>query len=368
MIVFIRCNDIISDSRAKKYIEFYDRIGCDYKIIAWDRLGNSEKVQNAIYCPVKSKYNQGGIHAIIDRLKWMFFILKTLFTFKDDLRIHACDLDAAFPSAIYKIISRHHNYVIFDVFDWISDTLYNQGKIVTLAFNYMEQLATKHADHIIICEPERVKQIPYNIEGRYSVLQNIPSFDDNEFLYDENNFRFNNEKITLVYVGGFTEDRCLKELIQGAEDGYYNLNVAGYGNKNITERLCSLNKCPTIRYYGKVAYKDGLRIMYNSDIIYAMYSKANPNHFFAAPNKYYETMFVGKPVITTAGIIIADKVKNNNIGYVIDESYSDLIHLMENINKDDIKEKSRKAKEMWKQYSKATINYLNTTYKETFIL
>ena len=75
MIVFIRCNDIISDSRAKKYLDFLNREHVDYRIIAWDRLGNSVKLPNAVYCPSKSKYNQGGVAAIIDRLKWMWFIL-----------------------------------------------------------------------------------------------------------------------------------------------------------------------------------------------------------------------------------------------------------------------------------------------------
>ena len=74
MIVFIRCNDIISDSRAKKYLDFLNREHVDYRIIAWDRLGNSVKLPNAVYCPSKSKYNQGGVAAIIDRLKWMWFI------------------------------------------------------------------------------------------------------------------------------------------------------------------------------------------------------------------------------------------------------------------------------------------------------
>ena len=74
MIVLIRCNDIISDSRAKKYLDFFQRKGVDYRIIAWDRLGNSERLPNTIYCPAKSKYNQGGVGAIIDRLKWMWFL------------------------------------------------------------------------------------------------------------------------------------------------------------------------------------------------------------------------------------------------------------------------------------------------------
>jgi hypothetical protein len=174
MIVFIRCNDIISDSRAKKYLDFLNREHVDYRIIAWDRLGNSVKLPNAVYCPSKSKYNQGGVAAIIDRLKWMWFILKTLFSFHDNLRIHACDLDAAFPAAVYKLLSRRKNYVLFDVFDWISDTLYNQGKIVSSAFVFMEWLSVKEADHIIICEPERIKQIPYNIEESIVFCRTFP--------------------------------------------------------------------------------------------------------------------------------------------------------------------------------------------------
>ena len=364
MIVLIRCNDIISDSRTKKYVDFLEKKKIDFKIIAWDRLGSSIKLYNAIYCPAISKYNQGGIAAIIDRLKWMWFILRTLLSFHDDLRIHACDLDAAFPAIVYKIISRRRNYVLFDVFDWISDTLYDQGKIVSAAFVFMEWLSIKKADHIIICEPERIKQIPYNIETRYSVLQNIPSFSTTDFLYEDKNFHFNNNLFTLVYIGGFTNDRCLVELIDGAAKGYYNLNIAGYGTKDIVSKLESLIDCPNINYYGKVEYTKGLRIMFNSDIIYAMYSNRNPNHRYAAPNKYYEAMFVGKPIITTNGIIIANKVKKNKIGYTINETTQDLQMLISNITKEDIRQKSNSSSKLWDQYKSITEQYLSTTYSD----
>ncbi len=362
MIVIIRCNDIISDSRTRKYVDFLDRKAVDFKIIAWDRLGNSKKLPNAIYCPVKSKYDQGGVAAIIDRLKWMWFIFKTLFSFHKDLKIHACDLDAAFPSAIYKMLSRRKNFLLFDIFDWISDTLYNQGKIVSIAFLFMEWFSVRKADHIIICEPERIRQIPYNIEGRYSVLQNIPSFDNYDFICVNNKYHFDNELFTLVYVGGFSTGRCILELIEGAALGYYNLNIAGYGNKDIVARLESLHDNPHIKYYGKVAYNDGLQIMYNSDIIYAMYSKKNPNHFFAAPNKFYEAMLVGKPLITTNGIITAEKVINNHFGYSIDESLDSLKMLIKSLSKEDVAQKSGKAGLLWTQYKHVTAQYLNTTY------
>ncbi len=361
MIVLIRCNDIVSDSRLKKYINYLDKNGINYKIIAWDRLGDSERLPNAIYCNIRSKYNQGGIAAIIDRLKWMSFIVKVLFSFRDNLIIHACDLDAAFPAAIYKILCRHKTFIIFDVFDWISDTLFNQGRIVLLAFSIMEKISVKLSNHLILCEPERLKQIPYNIEEKVSVLQNIPSFTNDSFLQKDDSFLFGNNLFTIAYVGGFTKDRCLDELIDGALKGTYNLNIAGYGDATITNKL-KQNLSPYIRYHGKVDYQYGLNIMYNSDIIYAMYSKKNPNHLYAAPNKFYECMFVGKAIITTIGIIVGDKVQNLGIGYAVDETAESIIGLFTSLTREDVISKSSKAKERWKSYKHKTETYLNTTY------
>lgn len=367
MIVIIRCNDIISDSRTKKYIDFLQAKGAEYRIIAWDRLGQAQHLPGAVYCPVRSKYNQGGVGAIKDRLRWMWFILQTLFGMKDNLRIHACDLDAAFPAAVYKLLSRRKNFLLFDVFDWISDTLYDQGRIVAMAFAFMERVSTRMADHIIICEPERVKQIPYSIEGRYSVLQNIPSFASADFLYRDDSYRFGNGLLTLVYVGGFTADRCLDMLIDGALQGLYNLNIAGYGNKDILAKLEANAKNDHIRYYGKVAYTDGLRIMSNSDIVYAMYSKKNPNHLYAAPNKYYEAMFVGRPLITTQGIIVAEKAEANGFGYAIDETLSSLADLVARLTPDDVQQKAAQAAALWPQYSHATERYLMGTYSRMML-
>ncbi len=367
MIVIIRCNDIISDSRTKKYIDFLQAKGAEYRIIAWDRLGQAQHLPGAVYCPVRSKYNQGGVGAIKDRLRWMWFILQTLFGMKDNLRIHACDLDAAFPAAVYKLLSRRKNFLLFDVFDWISDTLYDQGRIVAMAFAFMERVSTRMADHIIICEPERVKQIPYSIEGRYSVLQNIPSFASADFLYRDDSYRFGNGLLTLVYVGGFTADRCLDMLIDGALQGLYNLNIAGYGNKDILAKLEANAKNEHIRYYGKVAYTDGLRIMSNSDIVYAMYSKKNPNHLYAAPNKYYEAMFVGRPLITTQGIIVAEKAEANGFGYAIDETLSSLADLVARLTPDDVQQKAAQAAALWPQYSHATERYLMGTYSRMML-
>ena len=364
MIILVRSNDIISDSRAKKYIDFYKKNNISYKIIAWNRTGTPDKLPHTIYYNKASKYNQGGFYAVIDRIKWMYFVVKTLFSLKRDLKIHACDLDSAYPAVIYKRLSKRSNYVLFDVFDWFSDTLYNQGKLVLHTFKIMEKATIRNSDHIIICEEERVGQIPYNIKGKYSVLQNIPAFDNSEFLFKDNLYRFENNKFTISYVGGFSEDRCLDNLIHGASEGLYNRLIAGYGTQSVIDKLASFKSCPNMKYFGKVSYTDGLRIMYNADLIYAMYSKINPNHIYAAPNKYYEAMFVGKPVITTEGIIVGDKITKNNYGFAIGERFLDLQNLIISLEKNDLLIKSSLLLKSWAVYKDVTANYLKGFYSQ----
>ena len=74
--------------------------------------------------------------------------------------------------------------------------------------------------------------------------------------------------------------------------GYVNLLIAGFGDDRIERRCIEMSARENIKYFGTVSYEQGLHISYNSDIIYAMYCKTNPNHIYAAPNKYYEAMLL----------------------------------------------------------------------------
>ena len=181
----------------------------------------------------------------------------------------------------------------------------------------------------------------------------------------ENKYLFNNNLITFAYVGGFAQSRCINEIISIAEDGRINLLIAGYGNKQIEDRLFTLKKCPNIKYYGKVKYTDGLCIMYNADIVYAMYSKSNPNHIYAAPNKYYEALFLGKPLFTTKGTIVEKKVISNNIGYISEESKEEIVSVIDTIDVENIENYGRTAGNLWhKTFSTFTFDFLCNNYQK----
>lgn len=365
MIVATRSNAIYSSPRIEKYLNFYDNNNVNYLVVGWDRKGENLERKNTVYYKKKGGYNVGGFHAVANRLGWMFFLFKILLKNKKSITaIHACDLDTAFPATIFKKILKKEVKVIFDVCDWFSATLSNQNKFVLKVFIWMEKYTTKHTDEVIICEPERIEQIPFVLKKKELILPNIPTFEDTNFLNKNEEYKFHNNNITFSYVGGFGKERFIDELLDVAERKYINLLIAGYGDVEIEKRCEILSNTSNVKYFGKVEYKKGLNIMYNSDVIYAMYCKSNPNNIYAAPNKFYESMMLGRPILSTKGISISHKIEKYNIGYIIDESTDDLIYLIESLSKKDLFQKGENASLLWRDsFQFYTADFLNHTYR-----
>lgn len=365
MVILIRSNDVVSDTRAMKYVRYLQENGIEFKLIGWDRDGKNIELPNSVFWKKQAGYNVGGFKAVKNRIGWMWFVFSQLCKIKPkDAIIHGCDVDSAFPAACYKLF-HSKNKLIFDVFDWFSATLFNQKSYILTAFKFMERFSVKQSDRVILCEQERIEQIPFKVhKQKISILPNIPYFASDTFLKEGSTKRFNNELITFSYVGGFSSDRCLQEIVSIAEKGLINLSIAGFGLLELEERLMrDTEKYPNIRYYGRVKYEDGLNISYNSDVMYAMYQTSNPNNVYAAPNKYYEAMFLGKPLFTTKGTMVEKKVLDRNMGYVSGETEEDIAYVIKSIEREDMTHRGQNARRYWSEcYKNYTNDYLYNEY------
>lgn len=367
-VILLRSNQIQSDSRVEKYISFFESNGILYEIIAWDRNDTGIEMKNVHYYRRKVGYVVGGLKAAFNRLFWFWYVVRELRKYKEhNLFIHACDLDTAFPAVLYKKYFNRKAYILFDVFDWMSaDIQASSNGIVRKSILWMEAKCLKWCDKLIVCEEERKTQIPNYAKYDISVLPNIPMIAHEETILQENDeYKFNNDKITLSYVGWFGLGRFLDELLKLVEDGYFNLLIAGYGNKELEGKCSKLQNKGLIKYFGRVDYRTGLSIQYNADMVYAMYCKVTNNHIYAAPNKYYEAMFLGKPLLTTSGIIIGDKVTKLQTGYVVEENINDFISLIKSLNKDDMKRRGENARKLWEnEYENYTRRFLEDEYSK----
>ena len=358
MVVLLRSTDGNPDSRFEKYVDYLDEQKYPYLTICWDRKGVKSDSDKNVYYKKKSGYNQyyGNLTKLIG-FNW--FILKKLLSYrKRYIIIHACDFDTVLPATFMHLFFRKK--VIYDVFDWYVDSRNIKGVIKYLVYA-LEWLNIKSASSVIVCEPERIKQIRYKAKQTW-ILPNIPNFTERLEPH------IPNEVVTLGYVGILGEGRCIDHAIRYAkEHSDIKLVIGGFGP--MESELQDLERYPNIKFFGTVNYKYALQILNSSDVILACYSKwntdgtLNKNNILAAPNKYYEGLYLAHPIITTKGTIVGDKTVNLKTGYAIEESYEDFCECIKEISKEKNIEYSRNANVLWEEkYSTYVMDFLENTY------
>lgn len=360
-IILFRSNNIF-DSRVNKYHNYYERTGIDYTIVGWDRAGKGWKKEHYDFFQYCAGEDVGGFKAISNHIKWMLFVFRYLKKHRDVTTIHACDLNSAFPSAVFKTFFNKKVTLIFDACDWFSANFASK-KILCFCFGLMEKFTCKKANELIICEPEREEQVQFPLRKKPLVMPNIPEIDPSVITEIQNKYRFTNNNPTIAYLGGFSDNRFLLEIITLAETEPFNLLIAGYGNHDVLEKLETVNSLENIRFFGRVPMEEGLNMENAADIIYAMYCKTNPNNIYAAPNKYYEALLLGKPLITTRGTILEKKVKDNNIGWAVEEDIEELRSLINNLNRADIVSKGKNSSHLWNDIFK---DYIRVFFMEIY--
>ena len=262
--------------------------------------------------------------------------------------VHACDYDVAIPALLMcKLLGKT---LIFDVFDWLENS---SGKFgVYAVIDWLENWAYRKADYVIVCDEERVKQAKATREQVF-VLPNIPNF---KISYDENLMRELREqrkkyRLVLSYVGVLDANRGLENLLEyTATHPDVLLNIAGFGmHEESVEKYAQ--QYPNICWRHRVEYDQGQTIMKESDAIVAMYYLTNPVHKYAAPNKYFESLILGVPLVTTENTAVGKKVSRFTTGFAIGETINALEVALgdENLNK-KLNEMAENCQSTWDHY------------------
>lgn len=341
MIVLLRSTDGNPDSRLQKYIDFIERATLPYCTICWDRDNRFQNNEKHIYYQKRALYGSGWKN-IKGLLGFNLFLFRWLLSHRKDIHIiHACDFDTILPAILMGLL--FHKKVIYDIFDWYADSR-NLGFLQYFVL-LLERINLKCADVTIICEEERIKQLCCAPKCLW-VLPNIPNLNQIDIGTDLLNG--NDSIIRLSYVGILSRSRGLEKILKYlAGNTRYSLDIAGFGElKNLVEKYA--DSCNNIIYHGTVPYSEGLKIMKKSDLILALYETNIPNHIYAAPNKYYEGLFLGIPILTTKGTLVGEKTEKLETGFAIGEDYNDICAFFDQLSINRINVLGYNAKKYWR--------------------
>lgn len=335
-ILYIRSSVPYYESRVIKEIDALCSDGHSVTFLGLNRRNDLEKPLELASrkIPVVLINSREKKNSIRDKLERVFgfqvAVLKYLIKFgKDYDCVHACDFDCAFAVSLY---SKHSGLpYVYDIFDYYADA-HRMPKAVDLLLRRIDKSVIENAKAVILCTEKRREQIGKAKAKKIAVVYNTP--DQDSFDFAKSNIVKCDDTLKLVYIGALTNERFIKEIIDVVKERpWTSLYLGGTGDELIIQYAKKISsECDRVHFLGRQTYRDVLSIENACDVLIAMYNPAIRNHTYAAPNKFYEAVMLGKPIIMAKNTGLDDFVEKYGIGIVVPYSLDGLSEGLERLN------------------------------------
>ena len=313
-VVLLRSNPVAPDPRVESTGKALLNAGYSVSIVGWDRTGVSSHQEFVLGIPIshfhlRAEYGS-GIKNLKKVFQWQIFLWQWLRKHKSDYDIlHACDFDTVLPALWSKWLYKKR--VVYDIFDFYADHLRNTPSLLKRVIRWLDYWAISHADAVIIADDARREQIFGSHPRKLVVIHNTPD----DLLVPAAS---NEEQIfTITYVGILQLERGLLEMIEVVQKHpEWRLELAGFGGDEEVIRTAAAVS-PNIRWHGQIDYETALDLSRRASVLFATYDPAIPNHRYSSPNKIFEAMMLGKPVIVSRDTNMDTIVREAECGLVI---------------------------------------------------
>lgn len=334
-VVLIRSNPVRPYPRLEKMANCLAKNGYGVTVLAWDRDDNyNPREENLllrdsnvkiIRIGIKGQFSGGFKKNLKGLLKFQKFIYSWLKAHKHEYDvIHAYDFDTGYTAM--KCAKMFKKKMVYDIPDYYVDSHGLNGSKIGSIVKRMENQVINSADATIICTEERKKQIDGTHPKKLYVVHNTPDCE----IPAASPMRNNDECLKLVYVGIFGKARFIDKIAETvAARTDCELHIGGFGANMESYFEEMAQKHNNIYYYGRIPYERTIALEQECDVMCAIYDPKVPNHYYAAPNKFYEALLLGKPLIMAKNTGMASAVQENGLGEMIDYNVESLNHAID---------------------------------------
>lgn len=233
----------------------------------------------------------------------------------------AHDIQCIVPAVI--VSKLHSKKFIYQAHELFAER--GEPNWLSLIHKVKEKIFIRFADLVITPEKNR-ENIYYSerkIKNKVITIQNCPPYREkiqSRILYEE--FKKQNIDVNkiVIYQGLLADDRCIDEIIASAE--HYNeltklvIIGSGFGKYIDYHKKSGTYKNVLILKY--VKYDELPMYTASANIGLLIYRNTCRNNYYCAPNKLFEYIMMGLPVVASNFPGLVEIVENNQIGLCID--------------------------------------------------
>jgi glycosyltransferase involved in cell wall biosynthesis len=328
-VLMLLTNAYDPDPRVRQEALALIRMGCSVKLLAWDRDLKSPAFQCMEGVDVervflRSKHGRGSLQVLFYPLLYLKMLWRG-WKCRFDV-IHCHDLDTLPLGFVLGKMKRKP--IVYDAHESFPDML--EGNVHPTVLNNLRRLERffiRRIDLLITVGEKLRRHFVTGGARKTAVVGNWKRLEEYERTAQENSavrefLGIPQSAVVVVSISQLFADRKLEELLDAIDitpDIY--LVIGGKGRlEDMVKGRVATN--PRMRYIGFVSAEDIPVYTCAADIVYYGCDPENPNvRKFSAPNKLFEALAAGKPIVTGNFGEIADVVRAHSCGIIL-EHYS----------------------------------------------
>ena len=322
-VISIVLNNFVNDSRVLKEAQTLSANGYEVKVIALHEgtLNEFETVGGIKIHRINLRSKNWFKIRAVQVLKYIELVFVIIKNYRDIDVVHCNDLETLPLGVILKKIDKKIK-IVYDAHEYETETHYSKGIRKKIA-QKLERFLIKYVDRTITVSEtianEYVKL--YNIKKPALVL-NTPFYQEVEKTdIFRRKFKISKEKTIFLYQGALNYGRGIEILLEAFKVMHdkYTIVFMGYGLLEASIREASKNY-NNIYLHEAVAPTEVLSYTSSADFGISTIEDSCLSYRYCLPNKMFEYMMVGLPVIVSNLPEMKKVVETFNVGVVLDEN------------------------------------------------
>lgn len=322
-IAVLVLNEFINDSRVIKQVE---SLSCKYKVdvlaLNNGELGTTVTHSDNVRVFRKVAYSKPSnffLKKIKQSVVYLQYLFSSLMNFKDYDVVHCNDLETLPIGILGKLFNRKLK-VVYDAHEYETETLWMQNKYKKFLARKLEGFLINYADGVSVVSDGIANEYAriYKIDKPYLVLNTpnlVPIIKQNLF---RTKFNIPQDNKIFLYQGGLTKGRGIEILLESFSnlgDTNQVIIFMGYGCLEREVKKYAA-KYDNIIYHPAVDPDVLLSYTSSADFGILFYEDNCLNHRYCSPNKMFEYLVAGIPVISSNLVEMKRLVETYHLGLV----------------------------------------------------
>jgi glycosyltransferase involved in cell wall biosynthesis len=320
-IIITRACEVSPDVRVEKIADSLCSLGHSVSVLAWNRGKMLPERETRSFGEIRRfriKAGYGRGIRLLPKMLWYWLVLFASLLKERFDAVHACDFDTLPPALLAAKLKGKR--LIYDIFDH-----YAEGGSVPESLRpvirFADKLLMRFADTVIVVDEVRLPYLPDAERARAAIVYNSPSDMLGLQLSSFPGVPAKGSRFRVVYSGNLVERRYILELAEAVSRSYgAEMIIAGFGPIEFADKLIAkISEYENVSYIGKLTVVESLALVSTADAVFCLNDPAIPNNKMSSPNKMFEAMMLGKPVVVNLGTSIDEKVRAINCGLVVEK-------------------------------------------------